>query len=393
MASSDGGSYPETGEPDEGDDDAHRDLNGDDRDRGWVPPEQRAWRHPSELGLGHPAYSAPVLRTTSGRRTALATSLVGAGAVAALVTGGFMLMSHSKVHPVAEPARLATAPVSTTRSIVRLEVSTTGSAAYGCGVVVAPGGMIATDASLLVGARRILATTSTGEVEPATLVAVDTVSDVGIVRIATSLPEAQVVDWSRVQPGSAAIEMAVATEPSKPATSVWWDETIASTGDPVASGPGTGMVSVVATTPVGVTPEGAVLMERDGSVVGLLDRAGVPAAGGGAVFLPGEFVLQVSQELMLDGGKIQHGWLGISLVNAEASESHGAVVSAVDPKGPSAPHLQGGDVIEAIDGRPVRTMADLRSRLYFLPPGSWVELRVKRHGTALTIGLWLSSAP
>jgi serine protease Do len=369
-------------------------LSGDDRDRGWLPPDQRAWRHPSELGAAtRPAYSAPVVRTTSSRRTALATTLVGAGAVAALVTGGFMLMSHSRTHSLTEPARLATAPVSTTRSIVRLEVSTSSSDSYGCGVVVAPGGMIATDASLLVGARRILATTSTGQVEPATLVAVDTVSDVGVVRIATSLPAARVVDWSQVRPGSAAIEMAVAAEPSQPGASVWWDETIASTGDPVASGPGAGMVSVIATTPVGVTPAGAVLMEHDGAVVGLLDRTGIPSDGDGAVFLPGEFVLQVSRELMLDGGKIQHGWLGIDLEKSTPGHSLGAVVTAVDPKGPSATHLEGGDVIEAIDGRPVHSMADLRSRLYFLAPGSWVTLRVERHGAARTVGLWLSSAP
>lgn len=393
MASSDGGSYQESGEPEEGGDDTHRDLSGDDRDRGWLPPEQRAWRHPSELGAAaRPAYSAPVLRTSSGRRTTLATTLVGAGAVAALVTGGFMLMSHSRMHPVTEPTRLATAPVSTTKSIVKLEVTTTGSASYGCGLVVAPGGMVATDASLLVGARRIMATMSNGEVEPATLVALDTVSDVGIVRIATSLPVAQVVDWSQVQPGSAAVEMAVASERSKPATSMWWDETIASTGNPVASGPGAGMVSVVATTPLGFSPEGAVLMEHSGAVVGLLDRSGVPSEGGGAVFLPGEFVLQVSQELMTDGGKIQHGWLGINLDN-DASQTHGAVVTAVDPKGPSAAHLRNGDLIDSIDGRPVHTMADLRSRLYFLPPGSWVELGVIRHGAARTVGLWLSSAP
>ena len=67
-----------------------------------------------------------------------------------------------------------------------------------------------------------MATTSTGQVEPATLVAVDTVSDVGVVRVATSLPAARVVDWSQVRPGSAAIEMAVAAEPSQPGASVWW---------------------------------------------------------------------------------------------------------------------------------------------------------------------------
>ena len=38
-------------------------------------------------------------------------------------------------------------------------------------------------------------------------------------------------------------------------------------------------------------------------------------------------------------------------------------------------------------------MADLRSRLYLLAPGSWVELQVKRGGAVRTIGLTLAMTP
>jgi S1-C subfamily serine protease len=396
VDSSDGGSFDEeAGGPEEGERGQNDELRADEHAlKGWIPPEERAWRHPSETGTwtAKPPYLAgPVLRTShSGRRATWATALVGAGAAAALVTGGLMLASHTQPMPVGTPTRVTSPPTAATRSIVRLEVDTASSSSYGCGVVVGPGGMIATNATLLVGSTRIMATTTSGRRERATVVAIDTASDIGIVKIETSLPIARVADWSDLEPGSDAVEMALSSGGN---TSVWWNETIASTGDPVRSGPGTGMVSVVATAPAGASPNGAVLMEPDGTVVGLLDKSAEPANGSGLVFLPGEFVVQVAQELMADNGHIQHGWLGISGANTKKDEPRGALVTDVDPKGPADDKLRNGDVIEAIDGRGVRTMADLRSRLYLLAPGTRVNLRVERHHTVRVVKLSLSASP
>jgi len=397
VASSDDGSFDQgSREPDEGEGDPKDELGGDDRaHHGWVPPEKRVWRHPSETGpwSAEPPSGAGSAHTRpAGRRTAWATSLVGAGAVAALVTGGLMLASHSRPGPTTGPPSVASPPASVTRSIVRLDVASSSSRSYGCGVVVASGGLIATNATLLANAQWIIATTSTGRREVAKVVAVDPASDVGLVRIATTLPAARFVDWSDVQPGTDAVEMAVSSSSPGTAMTVWSSGTIASAGDAVESGPGTGMVSVVASVPTGNNPDGAVLMEPDGVVLGILDKSGVPAAGNGSVFLPGEFVMQVAQELMSDGGHIVHGWLGIHGANPSPTQPEGALVVAVDRSSASNDHLQRGDVIEAIDGVRVRSMADLRSRLYLLAPGTWVDLRVDRHRTVRTVGLWLGSS-
>ncbi len=394
VASSDGGSFDqEAGEPEEGEGEAPDELR-DQALGGWVPPDRRAWRHPSETGTGasRPSYVAPTVRTRElPRRAAWVTTLVvGAGAAAALVTGGLMLSAQNEPTP---PVRPSAPPLAATRSIVRLEVeSASGASTYGCGVVVAAGGMIATNASLLEGARRVVATTASGKHEIATVVAIDQRSDVGVVRVHASLPVAHFVDWNNVAPGTGAVVMAVATVSTGSPQSTWWDETIDSTSDAVGSGPGSGMVSVVATTPKGMEPEGAVLMEHDGAIVGLFDRFAVPAAGGGAAFLPGDFVQQVARELMADG-KVLHGWLGINGTNPNPGQPEGALVTAVDPKGASNDHLQPGDVIETINGRRVRSMADLSSRLYVLAPGSWVSLTVDRDDAVLTVGLWLDASP
>jgi S1-C subfamily serine protease len=301
-----------------------------------------------------------------------------------------MLATHSRPGPTAAVRSWSSPPASAAQSIVRLDVAASGTSSYGCGVVVAPDGLIATNATLLANAQWIMVTTASGQREPATVVAVDPTSDVGLVSIDAQLPVARFVDWSELRPGAGAVMMAVS---SVTTTAVWSDQTIASAGGPVRSGPGAGMASVVANGSTNASPDGAVLMEPDGAVIGILDKWGVAsAAGGGTVFLPGEFVVQVAQELVADGGKIQHGWLGIKGANPSSTQPIGALVTGVDAAGAADDRLSPGDVIEAIDGRRVRSMADLRSRLYLLAPGTWVDLRVDRGHTLRTVGLSLSAS-
>jgi S1-C subfamily serine protease len=55
----------------------------------------------------------------------------------------------------------------------------------------------------------------------------------------------------------------------------------------------------------------------------------------------------------------------------------GATVVAVQSGGPASGVLQVGQLITAVDSTPVRTMAELRARLYVLPPGTPVTLSVQ----------------
>jgi S1-C subfamily serine protease len=317
--------------------------------------------------------------------------VVGAGAVAALVSGGLMLAGGPHAPELTSTTGFSSPPSASTRSLVRLAVSGPSTRHYGCGVVVATGGLVATDASLLAGATSVVATTSSGHRESATVVAVDPTSDVGLVKMGATLPVAKFVDWNDVQPGTDALELALTTD-SSGAHPMWRNEPIASIGEPVASGPGSGMVSVVAHTPTGVEPDGAILLARDGSVVGLLDPS-VDAGTGTGEFLPGNFVDDVAHELMADRGKVDHGWLGIQGTDPTSGKERGAVVTSVDPVGPANGRLAPGDLVVSIDGHRIRNMADLRSRLYLIAPGSWVTLGLRREGIALTLGLTLGTSP
>ncbi len=180
----------------------------------WLGPAREACLAPplrDRPVVGRAPSTTPVPRHTrpAGRRTAWATSLVGAGAVAALVTGG----SHAGLPQPAggSTGRGLASPLHPVDRPPGRRVASSSSSSYGCGVVVATGGLIATNATLLADAEWIIATTSTGRREVATVVAVDPASDVGLVRIATTLPVARFVDWSDVQPGADAVEMAVSS--------------------------------------------------------------------------------------------------------------------------------------------------------------------------------------
>ena len=50
----------------------------------------------------------------------------------------------------------------------------------------------------------------------------------------------------------------------------------------------------------------------------------------------------------------------------------------VQPNGPAAGRLQQGQVIVAVNALPVRTMAELRARLYVLPPGAAIAVSVQQ---------------
>jgi len=169
---------------------------------------------------------------------------------------------------------------------------------------------------------------------------------------------------------------------------------VSAAGTPVNGTRGLGMPSIVVAA--AFTPEttGGVLVGAGGSVLGIQDTS-VASGSPGEVFVPANLVVGVSADLATDGA-VSHGWLVINGGNETSTETSppaGAVVEAVDPSGPAADALEQGDVILAVDDTTIGSMADLRSRLYMLPPGAPVWLRVWRHDSVTTVEVDLGSSP
>ena len=89
-------------------------------------------------------------------------------------------------------------------------------------------------------------------------------------------------------------------------------------------------------------------------------------------------------EQLIRFGEVKRGRLGISMQDVAGGE--GAQVADVQSNSPAAQAgLKIGDVVIALNGRPVRGAAELRARLSVVPVGESVDLRVQRGKEARTL--------
>ncbi len=134
--------------------------------------------------------------------------------------------------------------------------------------------------------------------------------------------------------------------------------------------------------PLTTSDIGCPLLDSSGQVAGVLDRVGGTGLRSASTFLPAELVWGVADEL-ISAGHVDPGSLGIT--SADAADPVGALVTSVAPGGPAAvAGLEDGDVLTAIDGYPVRSPAELGTRLYTYAPGTQVTVTVDRAGSTLT---------
>ena len=87
---------------------------------------------------------------------------------------------------------------------------------------------------------------------------------------------------------------------------------------------------------------------------------------------------------------VTHGWLG---VQGTTPGSGGAQVAALMTGSPATGLLQPGDVVVAMGSMPIRSMADLRGRLYVLAPNSKVGLSVAEGATTHVVDVTLGASP
>ncbi len=392
---------------------------------GWLPPENRVWRHPSELyGVGAsgsrpdggpagrpltpsvaPSVAAEHVRRH--RRRLYTMGVVGTCGMLAAVGGAFLLASSGtgslQVTGVVSPAPATTNLTSITsqpdvrvmadrRALVTIRAVTGAGITEECGVAVGPGGLVVAPYFPLQGASSIGVLTGTGRWKPAATVGVDPVSDLALLRVPETLPLPRFSDDTTLAAGAPAdvvteayVHAAGRHDPGGgPAT-------VQSVGDAASGTAAHGLATIVAAAP-SVTPvPGSLLVAPDGSVLGLMVQ---PAGHGNDVFLPVPLVLGVASDLQSTGA-VHHGWLDVDLSSAPGhpANSAGPLVSEVDPAGPAARRLRTGDEINQVAGLPVRSVADVQTQLYVLAPGTPVTLTVRRGGRDVTVTVDLASAP
>jgi serine protease Do len=102
-------------------------------------------------------------------------------------------------------------------------------------------------------------------------------------------------------------------------------------------------------------------------------------------------------------GKIARGWLGVSIgdVSADVDLAHsfgyqgttGVLVGQIFPNTPATGKLKAGDIVTAFDGKPVKSVQELREEVARTAPNTEVKLGVFRDGKEQTVALKLGEQP
>jgi serine protease Do len=145
---------------------------------------------------------------------------------------------------------------------------------------------------------------------------------------------------------------------------------------------------------------GGALVNLEGELVGIntaiLSRSGGAQGIGFAV--PSNMVEPIRDQIA-EHGRVRRGWLGVAIQdltpelarNLELDAMRGVLVSDVMEGGPAArAQLQAGDVVVEVDGRPTRSMAQLRNRIALTEPGTKTRLSVLRDGEEREIAVVLA---
>lgn len=138
---------------------------------------------------------------------------------------------------------------------------------------------------------------------------------------------------------------------------------------------------------------GGPLLDRDGAMIGI-NTVKLTSGEGLSFAIPINSARSILKEL-IEKGEFRKVQLGVKAVNAQDYAYMEQVelptlrgVYILDTYGGSAAEkagLQSGDILTGLEGRDIRTTADLQEALFSRRPGDSVELRINRGGTVLRI--------
>ena len=253
----------------------------------------------------------------------------------------------------------------------------------GSGFIISSDGLILTNAHVVREAKEVTVKLNTRREYTAKVLGIDTSTDIAVLKIdATGLPVVRLGDSKSLEVGDPVLAIGAP----------YGLEETATQGIVSAKGrslPGDAIVPFIQTD-AAVNPgnSGGPLFDGTGQVVGI--NAQIYSRSGGfqgvSFAIPIDVALSVKEQIVANG-KAEHGRLGVTVqdLNQALADSFGvkdvggALVSSVVP-GSAADKagLKSGDVITAVDGRPVYRSGSLSSLIGMSTPGERVKLEVWR---------------
>jgi putative serine protease PepD len=379
-----------------------------------LPPDDRLWRHPSEVSWVAPA-ATTAAPSPHDRGRPWAVALIAGMAGAALAVSA-VAMVHGLDNRVVEhdattvPHRSAVSQTLTSATtaiaalaqqvapaVVRVEAASDKGTASGSGVVLRAEGYVLTTAHLLEEAERVMVVTADGASHGATVVGVDPTLDVAVVKVSASGLRSMAMGSSKsLVVGQAAVAIGA---PGAPGDSLSVTSGVISALDrKVSTEEGSvlrGMIQIDA--PVPPDAAGGALVDGSGALIGITTSLnGDPPMVGLGFATPIEMAAAAATDIIATG-KARHGWLGVEgddLDRATASSlgvAGGAHVRTVVTGSPAAKAgIAVGDVIVAVGTTSVSSMSQLSGILRQHRPGDTLAVSLLRGSDRYTVSITLA---
>lgn len=388
-----------------------------------LPPDDRLWRHPSELaasqpppGVGGPV-PAPLTRPPW-------AAIAAAGLAGAVLATGLLAVSGElgrgdrvvERHVVERVAMSPVVSAPTARgdlgvvrltdqvrpSVAAVEVTSDSGDRSGSAVLYRDDGHLLTSATLVEGATDLVVVAA-GRRLPGRVVGADQATDIAVVKVdlerafnGTGMPSAVLGDGSTLAVGQPAVSLGLPTRTGSPMVAAGVVSALGLRLERDGGDPLHGMVRI--DVPIAAGAVGGPVLDSRGAVIGIVSGA-LPSEGRFGFAVPIDVARRVADDL-LDDGAVDHCWLGIEGVDLDTVAAErlevlgGAVVLAVVPGSPAATSgLRPADVIAELDGRPLDGVSSLVAELRRRHPGDQVLLGVWRDYDRIEVTATLATRP
>jgi putative serine protease PepD len=377
---------------------------------------------PELVSPRRPQFLAGQIPLKTAASIAVVAGILG-GAVGVTVAGISGSAFRTVVQPQAVTITDAGNPSSATavaakslQSVVTIEVSGTSASGAGSGVIYSDDGYIITNAHVATlsgeeSSPTIRVTLSDGRLFPASIVGVDSVLDIAVIKVATTgLVPIEFGDADSITVGSEVIAIGAPlglqnTVTEGVVSALNRSITISNEQDgfnfdlPGAedSAIAQDLSLPVIQTDAAINPgnSGGALLNSLGQLVGINVAIASSGSSDGSIgvgfALPSTLVKRVVTDLIKDGSSL-HGRIGAMVSGVSASDGViGAEVQGVDLGSPAADAgLQKGDIITSFNGIPIRDEVDITAQVRSLRPGTETTFTYVRGGVSrdasITVG-------
>jgi serine protease Do len=263
----------------------------------------------------------------------------------------------------------------------------------GSGFIIDASGVIVTNNHVVGHADKIVVSLTDGTELPATVIGTDELTDIAVIKVKATgpLPFVAWGDSNKVEVGDWIL---AAGNPFGLGGSVTAG-IVSARGRDIGAGPFDDFLQLDA--PINPGNSGGPTFNMDGEVVGVNTAIVSPTGGsvGIGFAVPSAMVSHIVADLR-DKGRIDRGWLGVSVEETAAASGRaaGVTVSSVERGGPAShAGIRAGDALLAVNGDKVGTSRALIRAVAAQPPGSSIKVTVRRSGQEMDIPVTVGRRP